>query len=271
MILTSPNDILIDFGAIKIYYYGVIMAIAIVLSLLTINFICRKFYTKNDFEISYNLALGTIFFGFLGARIYYVIMSFSYFKNHLNEIFAIQNGGMSIHGAILGGLIFAISYLTVKKLPVLKYLDILSFGTIVGQIVGRWGNFFNSEAFGLPTNSFLKLYIPVEKRPEQYIDFEYFHPTFLYESCFNILVLIILLFILKKSKIDGFVFFSYITLYSIVRFFIEAIRTDSVLNINGIHIAEIVCVIGLIIGVSGILILKQKSLKYCTNHKHFVK
>ena len=273
MILSSPGDVLFDFGTVKIYYYGLIMAVAVIFGLLTCRLICKKFYAKNDWDITYNLTLGSIICGFLGARIYYVIASYNYFSNHPSEIFAFHHGGMSIHGAILGGLIFAVIYLKIKKLPILKYLDILAIGLVTGQIIGRWGNFFNSEAFGLPTFSFLKLYIPPEKRPVEFAQFDYFHPTFLYESLLNIVVLIILIAIFYKIRHPelvsgslsetpnynfGFVTFTYILLYSIIRFFFFFIRLDSVLNFGDVPLAQVVSIAGILIGLIGIIILKIK-------------
>ncbi len=255
MILSSPGEVFINIGGLKIYYYGVIMALAVIAGLFVCKFVCEKFYTKKDFEIIYNLSVGTIICGFLGARIYYVLASYKYFSQNIGEIFAFRQGGMSIHGAILGGLIFVIIYLKIKKLPVLKYLDILSFGLISGQIIGRWGNFFNSEAFGLPTFSWLKLYIPMEKRPEEFMAFDYFQPAFLYESLLNLLVIIILFMILKRSKQSGYVVFSYILLYSVVRLFIEYLRIDSVLNFGSIPLAQVVSIIGVFVGITGLIII----------------
>ena len=179
---------------------------------------------------------------------------------HMHLIPCIWNGGIAIHGAIIGGIITFLIYAKLNKLNFLKYADLFSFGLVTGQIIGRWGNLFNSEAFGLPCNLPWKLYIPFLSRPLGYQNYEYFHPTFLYESLLNILVLIILLCILKykdKNK-NGIIFFSYLILYSLIRFFIEAIRTDSVLNILNIHIAQIASVIFLIIGIIGILAVNIK-------------
>ena len=259
MILSSPGDILFDFGAIKIYYYGVIMAISVLAGLLVCKIICEKFYQKQDWEITYNLALGTIICGFLGARIYYVLAGYSYYSKHLGEVFALQHGGMSIHGAILGGIIFACIYLWRKKLSILKYLDILTFGLLTGQVIGRWGNFFNSEAFGLPTFSFLKLYIAPENRPIEFMAFDYFHPTFLYESLLNLILLILLFVVLKKKTNAGIITFAYILFYSIIRLFVEQIRLDSVLNFGDIPLAQIVSAIGVVVGLFGfIIVLKKK-------------
>lgn len=263
MILSSPGDVIFHIGSFKIYYYGVIMALAVVSGLLACKIVCRKFYSKSDFEAVYDLSIGTIIFGFLGARIYYFIAASMNSPQNFWEIFAVRNGGMSIHGAIIGGLIFVLLYLKFKKLPVLKYLDILTFGLITGQIIGRWGNFFNSEAFGLPTFSWLKLYIPPMNRPSEFAVFDYFHPTFLYEIILNILILIILIFIAKRTQKCGYVFFSYILMYSLVRFFIENIRLDSVLNINSIPLAQIVSILGLITGTLGLLILNSREVKKC--------
>lgn len=262
MILKSPGEVILTIGAVKIYYYGVIMALAVVFGLLVCKFVCKKIYKNEDFDVIYNLSAGTIISGFLGARIYYVLAAYKYFMYNLSEIFAFRNGGMAIHGAILGGLLFAVLYLKYKKLPLLKYLDILSFGLISGQIIGRWGNFFNSEAFGMPTFSWLKLYIPLEKRPVEFAAFDYFHPTFLYEILLNILALLLLYVIAKKTKniSSGFIFFSYILFYSLIRLLVEYIRIDSVLNISGIPLAQYVSIFGIIIGVLGLLILILKNI-----------
>ena len=263
MIISSPGETILTIGSVKIYYYGVIMALAVLTGLFVCKFVCLKIYEKKDFEVIYNLSIGTIICGFLGARLYYVLAAYKYFLYNPWEIFAFRNGGMAIHGAILGGLIFAAAYLKLKKLPVLKYLDILSFGLVSGQIIGRWGNFFNSEAFGMPTFSWLKLYIPVEKRPFEFVAFDYFHPAFLYESLLNIIILLCLYIIAKKTKMTGtgLVLFSYILLYSIVRMFVEYIRIDSVLNLSGIPLAQYVSLIGIAIGFTGIIFLTFKYKK----------
>ncbi len=258
MILSSPGSILFDFGFAKIYYYGVIMALAVLAGLFVCKTVCKKFYETSDWSVTYSLALGSIISGFLGARIYYVFAAYDYYSKNIGEIFALQHGGMSIHGAILGGIIFACIYLHIKKLPALTYLDILTFGLLTGQIIGRWGNFFNSEAFGLPTFSFLKLYIPQESRPSEFMAFDYFHPTFLYESLLNFILLLILIVAVNKKINTGVITFSYILFYSIIRLFIEQIRLDSVLNLNGIPLAQIVSVIGIVVGFLGLIICLKK-------------
>ncbi|MDD3435952.1 MAG: prolipoprotein diacylglyceryl transferase, partial [Candidatus Gastranaerophilales bacterium] len=124
----------------------------------------------------------------------------------------------------------------------------------------RWGNFFNSEAFGRPTENFLKLYIPIYKRPIQYLQCNYFHPTFLYESILDICIFLILFFVIRKlaKNKDGIVFFSYLILYSIVRIIVEQLRIDSVLNIYGIPVAQIVSLFIILISIVSIFIIRLK-------------
>ena len=154
----------------------------------------------------------------------------------------------------MGGIIAGIFYVKKHKINFFKYADLFVFGLVTGQIIGRWGNFFNSEAFGLPCDLPWKLYIPYNSRPIEYRNYEFFHPAFLYESLLNIGIFIILYFILTKCKTkkDGVIFFIYIILYSIARILVETIRTDSVLNIYGIHAAHIACVIYIIVASIGL-------------------
>src|SRR5574344_1549892 len=167
---------------------------------------------------------------------------------------------MSIQGGILGGLIFGVFYAKQHNLPILKLCDVFSYGLCLGQAIGRWGNFFNSEAFGLPTNCFCKLFIPISHRPIDFLQYSYFHPTFLYESICDFLIFLILFFCVRKLVLlkfmnknsDGMIFFSYLILYSLVRIFIETLRIDSVLNLFGIPIAQIFCVFTILFGIMGI-------------------
>lgn len=255
---TSPGDIAFSIGPVQIYYYGITMAIALLIGVLTARYITGKFYPELNTEVIYDIAPHIIIGAILGARIYYCLLSFDYYSKHLIEIPELWHGGISIHGAIIGGLIFGILYAKRHKLPVLKLCDIFSYGLVLGQAIGRWGNFFNSEAFGRPTENFLKLYIPIYKRPLEYMQYNYFHPTFLYECILDICIFLILFFVIRKitKNTDGIVFFSYLIMYSIVRILIEQIRIDSVLNIFGIPIAQIVSALIIIISVIAITMIK---------------
>lgn len=242
---TSPSAICFSIFGIDIYYYGIIMACAVLLGVFFSNFVRNKFYPEikeNDF---FDIAFVSVIAGFVGARLYYCLFSFQYYSNHILEIFDFRQGGLSIHGGILFGLIFGIIFVHKKKLSILKLADIFAYGIVLAQVIGRWGNFFNSEAFGKPTDIFCKLYIPITHRPLEYINYEYFHPTFLYESVLNFIIFLLLFFVLRKAfkKFDGFIFCSYLILYSIVRIFVEHLRIDSILYVGILPLPIVVSLI----------------------------
>ncbi|MEI8128389.1 MAG: prolipoprotein diacylglyceryl transferase [bacterium] len=239
---TSPGDIAFSVGSVSVYYYGIIMSISLFVGVFVAKFVCAKLYPELNPETIYDISPSIIIGAILGARIYYCLLSYNYYAQNPFEIIQLWHGGISIHGAIIGGLIGGIIYAKRHKLPTLKLCDIFSYGLVLGQAIGRWGNFFNSEAFGRPTENFLKLYIPIYKRPLEYLQYNYFHPTFLYESVLDVCIFLILFFVLRKftKNNDGIVFFSYLILYSIVRIIIEQVRIDSVLNLFNIPIAQIV-------------------------------
>lgn len=259
----SPGDIAFSVGSFHVYYYGIIMGISLVMGILIAYFVTAKFYPELSPEIIYDISPYIIIGAILGARIYYCIVSYPYYIVHSSEVFKIWHGGLSIHGAIIGGLVGGIIYAKIYKLPVLKLCDIFSCGLALGQATGRWGNFFNSEAFGRPTQSFLKLYIPVYKRPLEYLQYNYFHPTFLYESVLDVCIFLVLFFLIRKFNknkgkgMDGIVFFSYLILYSIARIIVEQVRIDSVLNIFGIPIAQIVSAFIILISVVAIIKIRK--------------
>ena len=259
----SPGHIAFSFSSIDIYWYGIIMSLSILAGLFVILYYRKKYFKDISADTICDITFLLIIFGIIFARLYYVILDYKYFLKNIWEIFAVWNGGISIHGAIFGGVLIGYLYAKDNKLNFLRYADLFSIGLTAGQVIGRWGNFFNSEAFGLPCNLPWKLYIPYSLRPLEYKNIEFFHPAFLYESILNFIVLIILIYILKKggeNRKNGVIFFSYIILYSIVRIAIESIRVDSVLNIYGFHIAHIVSIILIIIGVCGLFkILNQKT------------
>lgn len=248
----SPGEIALSLGNITIHWYGIIIAVAFVTGLVITTKAAKEhnFDPDSIINISILLLLVSVIF----ARLYFVIFDWRYYKNHLNEIIMVWQGGLSIHGAIIGSVLFLLIYSKFKKFPLLKYTDIFSYGLIIGQSVGRWGNFFNSEAFGTPTSFPWGVYIPIERRPEKYIGSEYFHPTFLYESIWNFLVFLILYFFLRKifEGKDGAITCSYLILYSFGRFIIEGIRTDSIYYLLGMPIAQFISIILIIIGAIGL-------------------
>lgn len=237
------------------------MALAILIALFVIIFINKKYFKEISIDTICDLSFVLIITGLLGARLYYVILDAPYFFRHPFEIPMIWNGGISIQGAILGGIIGGYIYAKQNNMNFLKLADLFSFGLITGQIIGRWGNYFNSEAFGLPTELPWKLYIPYQLRPIEYKNYEFFHPTFLYESILNLIILIILYLILRKNyetRKNGLLFFSYLILYSIARLLTETLRVDSILNINNFHIAHIAAIVLILTGVIGLYKISQK-------------
>lgn len=259
----SPGHIAFIFFSYDVYWYGIIMALSILLGLFTVLFIRKNFYKEISTDSIIDISFILIIAGIISARLYYVLLDYKYFIQHPSEIICIWNGGISIQGAILGGIIAFYFYAKENKLDFLKYADLFSFGIISGQILGRLGNFFNSEAFGYPTSLPWKLYIPFQMRPLEFKDHEFFHPTFLYESLLNIIVLSILFIILKKTENikSGTIFFSYIIMYSIVRIIVESFRVDSVLNISGIHVAHIASIIFLLFGLIGLIVtIRRKTV-----------
>lgn len=256
--MQSPvSAIAFELGNFEIRYYSIMMFFAMLSATIFMYFIAKKYYKNTDAETVLDMLPFVILCAILGARLYYVIFDWEYFAKHLTETIAIWHGGISIHGAILGGLLAGIVYTKIRKLNFLAYADVFSYGLILGQAIGRWGNYFNIEAFGLPCNLPWRLAVPVIKRPLQFINYEYFHPTFLYESLWNIFVLVILFFVVRKlsKNISGIVFCSYLVLYSIGRLFIESIRIDSIFNIGGLQIAQIMSILLILVGMLGIFIL----------------
>ena len=197
-----------------------------------------------------------IVFGIIGARLYYVIFNFDSYKNNLLSIFKIWEGGIAIYGALIGGFL-AIVYLAKKrKQSIIKTTDIIAPGLLLAQAIGRWGNFFNSEAHGTEvTIEFLQsLHLPDFIIEGMHINGLYYHPTFLYESIWCILGFIILIVIRKITKRKTSIMtYSYFIWYGIGRFFIEGLRTDS-LYLGTFRISQIVSIILIITGIIGIII-----------------
>ena len=240
---TSPSQILCTIWGINIYYYGVIMAIAISVGVLISDWIGAKHFELKK-ETIIDLAPYLIIFGILGARIYYCILNYDFYLRFPTEIIAIRHGGISIHGAMLGGA-FGLWLFSIRhKLSFYKLCDVSVIGLSIAQAIGRWGNFFNSEAFGGPTNLPWKLYIAPQYRPIPFQDNQFFHPAFLYESILDAIIFALLIFIVKTGRLkkEGNLTLIYLILYSVVRIFVETFRIDSVNYILGIPIAIFVSI-----------------------------
>jgi len=253
MILSSPGCVAFEIFGFPVYFYGITMACAVLVGFWITYWVGQKYYEQKN--IIFDLAPWLIITGFLGARIYYCLLNYQYYSEHVTEIFNIRQGGLSIHGMFLACVLFLIIFAHFKKISFWELGASMVLGVSVAQSIGRWGNFFNSEAFGRPFDGFLKLYIAPQYRPVEFADCEYFHPAFLWESLLDLAIFVILFFIMRKTngKNPLFITSLYFFMYSIVRILIENIRTDSVCYVFNQPVAIIVSVMIMFISLSGIL------------------
>ena len=244
-------------GFFSIRYYGIIMALAVGAGFYLADSRSERFGIKG--AAAQNVLFWIIIGGFVGARLYHVLSSLGYYRENILEIFKVWNGGLSIYGAVLGGLIAVLVLAKSYKLQATSLLNWLTPPLVIGQIIGRFGNLFNYEAFGLPTNLPWKMFVPENFRPLAYLNEAYFHPWFLYEQ----LGLIVILFAIKRmEKPGGFgfpgLFLWYLLLYNTLRFGLEFLRIDSTF-VAGFRLNSLVSLILIII--SAALIIRQKKLE----------
>lgn len=251
------NSIIFDLGIIKIKWYSLFILLAIFVAYIVIF---RESKKKKVPEIILNdLIFYEIIIGIIGARLYYVIFNLDYYLKNKNEILMIWNGGLAIHGGILAAILFLIIYSRKKGIKILMMMDILAVGLIIGQSIGRWGNFFNQEAYGrIVSLTYLKkLHLPPFIIKGMYIDNAYREPTFLYESLFSLLGFIILIIVRKKNKLrTGQLTGLYFCWYGLERLIIESFRSDS-LMLGTIKVAQLISIFAIFIGIY--LIFKKKS------------
>lgn len=255
------NPIFFSFGPLEIKWYSILIIIGILISYYLIIREAKKFNINSDFI--FNLLFWTVIFGFIGARLYYVIFNFHLYRNNFIDVIKIWEGGLAIHGAIIFGLIVIYFYSKKYKLYTTRILDIVSVPLILAQAIGRWGNFFNSEAYGSVTSyEYLKsLPIPQFVIDGMNIGGIYYTPTFFYESMWCLLGFLILIIVRRFRYIKvGQTTSLYLIWYGIGRFFIEASRTDS-LMFFGFKVAQIVSIILIIIGFI-IFAIKLKKSKF---------
>ena len=243
------NRVALDFGFIKIYWYSITMFLGVLLGIIVAYIeIKRKKIDITKFE---NLAFFAILSGFVGARLYYVLFNLDYYLAYPIEIVEVWNGGLAIHGAIIGSVLAIFIYCKKNKLNFIEILDICSPAILIGQIIGRWGNFFNGEAYGrIVSLSFLKnLHLPDFIIKGMYINGKYREPTFLYESILSFIGFIILLIIRRNKNIKiGMLTSIYLIWYGIERLIIESFRSDSLMLMN-IKVAQLVSIIFIISGI----------------------
>jgi phosphatidylglycerol:prolipoprotein diacylglycerol transferase len=238
-----PKTIMI--GNFGIALYGVVIAIGMILGLTLAARIAKK--TGNDPDVIWDLAAPLLIFSIIGARIYYVIFMWDFYKDDPIQILNLRGGGLAIYGGIIAGVLTLYIYCRVKKQKFPLVLDFVIYGLLVGQILGRWGNFFNREVFGEYTNNLFAMRIPAVMVRERDIsasiaahmtagtNYIQVHPTFLYEGMWNLALLILLYLYLEHKKFDGEIALLYFAGYGIGRAWIESIRTDQ-LYITGTSI-----------------------------------
>jgi len=254
----SPGPVALQIGPLSIRWYGILMALAMAIGLwLAYRDARRRGLDPESLLKASELGLlGAL----VGARLYYVLFNLDYYMQFPQKIIAVWEGGLAIHGGIIGGVLVGGGYAYLRKLPVREYLDIAAPSLVLGQAIGRWGNYFNEEAFGTPTSLPWKLYISPSHRPLLYAQDDYFHPAFLYESLWDlgVFLLLVLVFRGRLKHAKGALALTYLGLYSVGRFITEGLRTDP-LMFGPIRVAQVVSLLGIAAAVIGVPLLLRRS------------
>lgn len=242
-----PNPIAFTIGSYPIRWYGLLIGLGLVIGVFLAVRECERRGLNPDLLL--DTVLWAVPAGIVGARLYYVIFEWKYFAQHPNEIIAIWQGGLAIHGGLIAGVGVGLWYLRRHKALILQYLDVAAPSIVLAQAIGRWGNYFNQEAYGRPT------LVPWA----MLIAGEYRHPTFLYESLWNLGVFLMLV-IGRRNKdwVPGEVAMRYLAGYSLGRIWIEGLRTDS-LYLGPIRIAQLVSLAGIVLGAAGVVWLRRRA------------
>lgn len=258
----------------SIAFYGVIIAAGMLAGILMATYEAKR--TGQNPDDYFDLAIIAIIFSVMGARIYYVIFSWDLYRDDLWNIFNLRQGGLAIYGGVIAAVITTVIFARVKKLSFPKLADTAGLGLILGQIIGRWGNFFNREAFGGYTDGLLAMQLPVNAvRPSDItaelaehiveldgVSYIQVHPTFLYESLWNLGILLILLLVRHYKKFDGEIFLLYLAGYGVGRFWIEGLRTDQLLiPSTSIAVSQVLAGILVIVSVIMLILLRKRVLR----------
>ena len=268
-------------GDFEIMYYGVVIACGFLLGYLLVSLLAKRSGQSSEIYLDYLLCM--MIPAIIGARIYYVVFSWDYYKANPGEIINLRHGGLGIVGGILAGVIVLLIFSRVRKLSATRMLDTLTAGLLVGQILGRWGNFFNREAFGGFCDGLFAMQIPVEYFEKAgrmteirntglldqlvtasvnggQVSCIQVHPTFLYEGLWNLVVLLIILFWQKRKTFDGELLCIYMMGYGAGRFFIESLRVDQLtIGHTGIAATQVVCVLAFVSGLLWMIFGKKKA------------
>ena len=255
--MNTIDRVAIQIGTIPIYWYGIIIGAGVFIGLwLAMRESERRGLDKDLFV---DLLIYAVPISIISARIYYVIFEWSYYKENLGDIYKIWNGGIAIHGALIGAVITTIVFARSRNISFWKIADIAAPSLILAQAIGRWGNFINQEAYGGEVSrQFLEnLMLPDFIVNQMYIQGAYHHPTFLYESLWNLLGFGLLLLLRRVNLRQGEMFLTYVIWYSIGRFFIEGLRMDSLMLFGELRMAQVLS-LSLVIGGVILLIVRRK-------------
>ena len=262
----------ISIGGFQIYFYGMIIGFGIIMGVLIAQWQAKR--TGQDPETYLDLAMIAVILSIIGARVYYVIFAWDMYKDNLLDIFNIRKGGLAIYGGVLTAIITVYMFARVKKLSFGLLLDTAGLGLVLGQVIGRWGNFFNREAFGGYTDSLLAMQLPVSAVRSSDIsadlaahimnvggiDYIQVHPTFLYESLWNLCLLIFLIWYSNRKKFNGEVFLLYLFGYGIGRFWIEGLRTDQLILFGtGLPVSQLLAAVMAVAAAAIILLGRKKA------------
>lgn len=242
-----PQPIFFQLGGLQIHWYGLCLALGALAGFFIVIWLGRQYHIE-EHHLS-NIFFLLIIFGFLGARLWHVSNEWAYYSLHPGDIIKVWNGGLGLHGGIIAGVIVVWVYTALKKLNFWLIADILSAGLILGQAIGRWGNYFNQELFGRPTNFAWGIPIDAVNRPVGFQQFDFFHPTFLYESVGSLIVFVVLFSwhihrlrlkrdenVMARIDLEGAIALGYLVLYSLLRIGMETLRIDHTPIIGGIRL-----------------------------------
>ncbi|MFX3673839.1 MAG: prolipoprotein diacylglyceryl transferase [Paenisporosarcina sp.] len=265
-LLEAIDPIAFSLGPIDVRWYGVIIASGIVLAFL----VAQREMVKRGFHPDFltDLLIWAVPLAILGARLYYVLFKWEYYASNPGQIFQIWEGGLAIHGALIAAFIVAYLFTKKRKESFLKVADIAAPSILIGQTIGRWGNFINQEAHGGPVSQeFLEnMFLPEWIIEQMRIDGTYYHPTFLYESVWNFTGVILLILLRRVNLLRGEMFLFYVIWYSIGRFFIEGMRTDSLYLVGELRTAQVVSLVSIAVAII-IVVYRRINVKEAVRYK----
>ena len=244
-----PSKLFFAFGPFHVYYYGLIVATAILVAVFYAQAIAKN-KTKLKIEQANELFFYLVLFSIIGARFYHVLFfNWAYYQHHFLEIFQIWQGGLAIQGAILASIFTLLIFAKKYKLAFYQLSDWLAPALILGQSIGRWGNYFNQELFGKPLEAWYAIQISSENRVVGFENFTYFHPTFFYESMLNLVLFLVLYFLSKKKLPLGTITWLYLGGYSLIRFSLEFVRIDPTPLLFGFRLPQLVSLLVILVAI----------------------